>query len=202
MNKSPDKHYVVHDDEVDEGQEPEFKRLSAEEAADWRRHQPRESVWAVVLWQMLLGALLVPLAWLLTRRSEVAWSVAYGVSCIVLPTALMAYGLTSSGLARLTQRLFPGVAGVSLAGLFFLGRGQGAVGAGHDVAGSEVGPRTELAGPGGWAGGGAQGVLAGILDAFPPALPGVEDFVTFEWLQLTWRLKAWARHRANTSSTT
>ena len=119
MNKSPDKHYVVHDDEVDEGQEPEFKRLSAEEAADWRRHQPRESVWAVVLWQMLLGALLVPLAWLLTRRSEVAWSVAYGVSCIVLPTALMAYGLTSSGLARLTQRLFPGVAGVSLAGLFF-----------------------------------------------------------------------------------
>ena len=119
MKNSPDKHYVVYDDEADEVQEPEFKRLSAEEAANWRRQQPRESVWSVVLWQLLLGALLVPLVWLLTRSNELAWSVAYGASCIVLPTALMAYGLTSSGLAKLTRRLFPGVAGASLAGLFF-----------------------------------------------------------------------------------
>jgi ATP synthase protein I len=119
MKNEPDKHYIVYDDAVDEGQEPEFKRLSAEEAADWRRQQPRESVWSVVLWQLLLGMLLVPVAWLLTRRGEVAWSAAYGALCIVLPTALMAYGLTSSGLARLMQRLFPGVAGMSLAGLFF-----------------------------------------------------------------------------------
>ena len=119
MKSSPDKHYVVYDDEVDEGREPEFKRLSAEEAADWRRQQPRESVWSVVLWQLLLGTLFLSLTWLLTRRSEVAWSAAYGALCIVLPTALMAYGLTSSGLARLARRLFPGVAGVSLAGLFF-----------------------------------------------------------------------------------
>lgn len=120
MRNEPDKRYVVYDDdEVDEGQEPEFKCLSAEEVAQWRKRQPRESVWSVVLWQSLLGLLLFPLAWLLTRSVEMAWSVAYGVLCIVLPTALMAYGLTSSGLARLVRRLFPGMAGASLAGLFF-----------------------------------------------------------------------------------
>jgi ATP synthase protein I len=119
MKNEPDKRYVVYDDEVDEAPEPEFKRLSAEEAAAWRSKQPRESVWAIVLWQLLLGVLLFPVTWLLTGRVEVAWSVAYGVLCILLPTALMAYGLTSSGLARLMKRLFPGMAGASLAGLFF-----------------------------------------------------------------------------------
>jgi ATP synthase protein I len=119
MKNEPDKRYVIYDDEVDEVPEPEFKRLSAEEAAAWRGRQPRESVWSVVLWQLLLGLLLVPLAWLLTRSSAVAWSAAYGALCIVLPTTLMAYGLTSGGLARLMKRLFPGMAGMSLAGLFF-----------------------------------------------------------------------------------
>jgi ATP synthase protein I len=119
MNNEPDKRYVVYDEAVDGVPEPEFKRLSAEEAAAWRSQQPRESVWRVVAWQLLLGTLLVPLVWLLTLRSEEAWSAAYGALCIVLPTALMAYGLTSSGLAGLMKRLFPGVAGMSLAGLFF-----------------------------------------------------------------------------------
>jgi ATP synthase protein I len=119
MKNEPESRNVVCDDEADGAPEPEFKRLNADEAAEWRSRQPRESVWNLVLWQLLLGVLLVPLAWLLTRRIEVAVSVAYGVSCILLPTALMAYGLTSSGLARLTQRLFPGVSGLSLAGLFF-----------------------------------------------------------------------------------
>ena len=119
MTNEPENRRPVYDDEVDEVPEPEFKRLTADEAAEWRQRQPRESVWDVVRWQLLLGLLLVPLAWLLTRRVEVAGSVAYGVLCILLPTSLMAYGLTSSGLARMVQRLFPGVAGLSLAGLFF-----------------------------------------------------------------------------------
>ncbi len=119
MKNESDKRYVVYDEEVDGVPEPEFKRLSAEEAAAWRSKQPRESVWSVVLWQLLLGAVLVPLVWLLTRSVELAWSAGYGALCILLPTALMAYGLTSSGLARLVKRLFPGVAGMSLAGLFF-----------------------------------------------------------------------------------
>ena len=119
MKNEPEDRRSVYDDEVDGVPEPEFKRLSAEEAAEWRSRQPRESVWRLVLWQLLLGLLLVPLAWLLTRRAEVAGSAAYGVLCILLPTALMAYGLTSSGLARLIRRLFPGMSGLSLAGLFF-----------------------------------------------------------------------------------
>ncbi len=120
MTKSaPNSHYRVYDDEVDEACEPEFKPLDAEEAARWRKRQPPESVWDVVRWQLLLGPLSVLVAWLLTRRTEVAGSVAYGALCILLPTALMAYGLTSSALARLVKRLFPGMAGVSLAGLFF-----------------------------------------------------------------------------------
>lgn len=119
MKNEPEDRRSVYDDEVDGVPEPEFKRLSAEEAAEWRSRQPRESVWRLVLWQLLLGLLLVPLAWLLTRRAEVAGSAAYGVLCILLPTALMAYCLTSSRLARLIRRLFPGMSGLSLAGLFF-----------------------------------------------------------------------------------
>lgn len=119
MKNEPENRRPVYDDEVDEVPEPEFKRWSADEAAEWRSRQPRESVWSLVLWQLLLGILLAPLAWLLTRRIEVAVSAVYGVLCILLPTALMAYGLTSSGLARMLQRLFPGVSGLSLAGLFF-----------------------------------------------------------------------------------
>jgi len=119
MKNEPESRSVVCDDGTDGALEPEFKRLSADEAAEWRSRQPRESVWNLVLWQLLLGVLLVPLAWLLTRQIEVAVSAAYGVLCILLPTALMAYGLTSSGLARLMQRLFPGVSGLALAGLFF-----------------------------------------------------------------------------------
>lgn len=119
MKNEPESRSVVCDDGTDGAPESEFKRLNADEAAEWRSRQPRESVWNLVLWQLLLGVLLVPLAWLLTRQIEVAVSAAYGVLCILLPTALMAYGLTSSGLARMLQRLFPGVSGLSLAGLFF-----------------------------------------------------------------------------------
>ena len=119
MNNEPESRSVACDDEVGGAPEPEFKRLSPDEAAEWRSRQPRESVWNLILWQLLLGVLLVPLAWLLTRQIEVAKSAAYGVLCILLPSALMAYGLTSSGLARMMQRLFPGMSGLSLAGLFF-----------------------------------------------------------------------------------
>ena len=119
MKNEPESRSVVCDDGTDGAPESEFKRLNADEAAEWRSRQPRESVWSLVLWQLLLGILLAPLAWLLTRRIEVAVSAVYGVLCILLPTALMAYGLTSSGLARMLQRLFPGVSGLSLAGLFF-----------------------------------------------------------------------------------
>ncbi len=49
------------------------------------------------------------------RWSWVA-SVAYGALCAVLPSAVMAWGVTSNALARWLKVTFPGVARVSLAG--------------------------------------------------------------------------------------
>lgn len=43
-------------------------------------------------------------------------SVAYGGLCVVLPSAAMAWGMTSSALTRWLQRAAPGVARASLAG--------------------------------------------------------------------------------------
>lgn len=90
-------------DEWDEGeaQEPEFKPLTREEAQQWRSRQPEVSVWRLVGWQMLVGLSAGALGWLLTQRASVAWSVLYGAAAVVLPSALMAYGITSSAVARL-----------------------------------------------------------------------------------------------------
>jgi ATP synthase protein I len=59
------------------------------------------SVWRLVGWQVLAGFAAGVLAWLLTQSASVAWSVVYGAAAVVVPSALMAYGLTSSALARL-----------------------------------------------------------------------------------------------------
>lgn len=118
MNEAPQKRYVVFDDE-DEVQEPEFKHLSAEEAADWRHRQPPESVWDVVRWQFLLGVLLVPLVWWWGHKAEWVWSLVYGVLCALLPTALMASGLTSNRLNQWVGRLFPRWVETPLTKLFF-----------------------------------------------------------------------------------
>lgn len=80
--------------------EPDFKPMTADEAIVWRLHQKTLSVWELVGWQVLLGVLASLLGWLLTQRASVVWSVAYGAACVALPTAVMAYGLTSSALAR------------------------------------------------------------------------------------------------------
>ena len=97
----------------------DFKPLTRDEAQQWRARQPTESVWRVVRWQAVLAVAVVLVAWVLTRRASVAWSTLYGALCIVLPTALMAYGLSSSALSRMVARMFPGVASVSLAAVFF-----------------------------------------------------------------------------------
>ena len=101
-------------DEEDGVQEPEFKPLTREQAQQWRAAQPRESVWAVLGWQVLLALLATGLAWLLSGQASVVASVFYGAAAVVLPSAVMAWGLTSSALSR----LFAGVAKASLAGFF------------------------------------------------------------------------------------
>lgn len=87
----------------DEAQEPEFKPLTREEAQQWRASQPVLSVWRLVGMQLLAGIAVGVLAWLFTQSASIAWSVAYGAAAVVMPSALMAYGLTSSTLARLTS---------------------------------------------------------------------------------------------------
>ena len=75
----------------DEGSD--FKPLTAEEAQEWRSRQPIVSVWRIVGLQALVGVLVVLLAWLLTGRSQVAWSAGYGALSVVLPAVLFARGM-------------------------------------------------------------------------------------------------------------
>jgi ATP synthase protein I len=82
-------------------QETEFKPLTREEALQWRASQPRFSLWRLVGVQLLVGLSAGALAWLFTQSAPLSWSVLYGAAAVVLPSALMAYGLTSSALSRL-----------------------------------------------------------------------------------------------------
>jgi ATP synthase protein I len=99
----------------DEVVEPEFKPLTREEAVRWRERQPAFSVWRLVGVQLLVGLLLSGLSWLLTQRSQVAWSVLYGSAAVVIPSALMAYGITGSAWSR----LMAGVPQAAFVGLLF-----------------------------------------------------------------------------------
>ena len=89
-------------DEWEDGsQDPEFKPLTREEARRWRASQPEISIWRLVGVQVLVGLASSLLAWLFTQRMSVTWSVLYGSAAVVVPSALMAWGLTSSALSRL-----------------------------------------------------------------------------------------------------
>jgi ATP synthase protein I len=72
-----------------------FKPLTKEEASALRAKEPPLSPWRVVVVQAVVGVVAALLAGLVTRRQEVAWSVLYGATTVVLPGALMARGMTS-----------------------------------------------------------------------------------------------------------
>ncbi len=95
-------------DDADEAAESDFKPLSAEEARLWRRRNPVLSPWRIVAWQAVAGGLAACLAWLLSGRVEVAWSVGYGALSVVLPAAVLARGLSRQS----------GAAGSALVGFF------------------------------------------------------------------------------------
>jgi ATP synthase protein I len=94
--------------------EDDFKSLTREEALQWRNTQPTLSVWRVLMWQTLSGLLLTVLAAMLTSDPVVVKSVLYGAAAVVFPSALMAWGVTSSSLAKQTN----GVAQASLVNFF------------------------------------------------------------------------------------
>jgi ATP synthase protein I len=88
-------------DQVDGEQESDFKPLTRDEAQQWRVRQPVLSLWRLVLVQWLVGLAAGVVGGLLWQSSSVAWSVLYGAAAVAIPSALMAYGLTSSATSRL-----------------------------------------------------------------------------------------------------
>ena len=81
--------------DADDGAEQEvFKTWTREEAQAWRRVNPSPSPWRVVAVQAAAGLVCCAAVWAFTQRSEAAWSALYGVAAVVLPSALLARGMT------------------------------------------------------------------------------------------------------------
>ena len=79
-------------------EEPEeaspLKPLSAEEVRRVREQNPPLSPWWVVAGQAVVGLLAALLAWGLTGKQNVGWSVGYGALAVLIPAAVFARGLT------------------------------------------------------------------------------------------------------------
>lgn len=86
--------------ETDGAAEDNFKPLTREEAQQWRSTQPAMSVRLVLVWQFLAALATTAMAALLTGDAVVVQSVVYGAAAVVLPSALMAWGVTSSAVAQ------------------------------------------------------------------------------------------------------
>ncbi|MBC7380539.1 MAG: ATP synthase subunit I [Burkholderiaceae bacterium] len=78
----------------EEAQEPEIRRLSAQDVRELREKNPPVSPWRVIAGQVMVGLLVALAAWLLTGRQSVGWSAGYGALAVVLPAGLFARGLT------------------------------------------------------------------------------------------------------------
>lgn len=76
-----------------EAEDSDFKPLSAEEAEQWRKRHPPVSIWRIVWGQALVGTLVALVAWLVSGKSHLGWSAAYGAFAVVLPAALFARGM-------------------------------------------------------------------------------------------------------------
>jgi ATP synthase protein I len=79
----------------EEPEEPSpVQPLSAEEVRRVREQNPPLSPWRVVAGQAVVGLVASLLAWGLTGRQNVGWSVGYGALAVLLPAAVFARGLT------------------------------------------------------------------------------------------------------------
>ncbi|RQP24592.1 ATP synthase subunit I [Piscinibacter terrae] len=78
----------------DEVEDPPFKPLTREEAQALRAKHPPVSPWRVVGSQALAGVLCAVLTWAVTQRAGTSWSALYGAAATVLPSALLARGMT------------------------------------------------------------------------------------------------------------
>lgn len=68
--------------------------LTPAQAQELRRRDPSISPWRVVAAQAAAGLVCVVVAWALTQRSSAAWSALYGAAATVIPSALLARGMT------------------------------------------------------------------------------------------------------------
>jgi len=81
--------------EREDGAEQEFfKRWSKEEAQAWRSKNPSLSPWRVVAVQAAAGVLCAALTCAITQRGGAGWSALYGGAAVVVPSALLARGMT------------------------------------------------------------------------------------------------------------
>ena len=81
-------------DDGDEAAPDDFKVWTREDVVAWRRNNPPLSPWRVVTVQAVAGLVCCAAVWAFTQRSEAAWSALYGVAAVVLPSALLARGMT------------------------------------------------------------------------------------------------------------
>lgn len=100
----------VADDEEVGVEELPFKTLSAIEAKALVARSPQLSPWRIVGLQAVVGGVIAGLWWLATGQSGAAWSALCGVAAVVIPNALMAWGMT---------KLFRGIPGAAVLGFMF-----------------------------------------------------------------------------------
>lgn len=81
--------------DADEDEALEVKRLTPQEAQALRASDPALSPWWVVGLQCVAGVALVLVAWGVSGKVSVVWSVAYGALAVIIPAALFARGLMS-----------------------------------------------------------------------------------------------------------
>jgi ATP synthase protein I len=81
-------------DKADAEGEEVFKPLTPQEAQALRAGIRLVSPWRVVSMQAVASVLVALLGLLVTGKADWAWSLFYGAAAVVVPSALMAYGMT------------------------------------------------------------------------------------------------------------
>jgi ATP synthase protein I len=86
-------------EDVDSQVESLPERLTAQQAQELRVRLSKSgsvlSPWLIIAGQLLAGAMFAVMAWLVTGKSSVAVSIAYGALAVVIPAAVFARGLMS-----------------------------------------------------------------------------------------------------------
>ena len=89
---------VSGDTSQDELREPSYKPLTREEAQALRLKQPMISPWRVVGAQAAIGLVCVVVTWVIASQTDgqtsAAWSALYGAAAVVIPSGLLARGMT------------------------------------------------------------------------------------------------------------